>query len=110
MCDENGWITFQQGKGAELGETDLLQKVFSNGILLIDQSMDDIRARAAEGLMDNLPTLSWSAPAAAPAEEAAAVSSAGEAKVGGDVAELDARIAAAKEALAALEAERALKQ
>jgi uncharacterized small protein (DUF1192 family) len=73
--------------------------------------MDDIRARAAEGLMENLPTLSWSAPAAASAGEAApAAAPAEEAKAADGVAELDARIAAAKEALAALEAERAAKQ
>jgi hypothetical protein len=96
LCEQNKWITFQKGVGEMLGETTVLQKVFLNGTLLIDQTMDEIRARAAEGLLDGLPTLTFD-PVATPEPEAQAAD---------DAATLEARIAAAKETLAALEAQR----
>jgi nicotinamide phosphoribosyltransferase len=47
---ENGWVTFQKGMGAKLGEmgTDELVTVYENGELKQEYTLPEIRARADE--------------------------------------------------------------
>jgi nicotinamide phosphoribosyltransferase len=47
---ENGWVTFQKGMGAKLGEmgTDELVTVYENGALVQEYTLEEIRARADE--------------------------------------------------------------